>query len=92
MRGEAIMTRKSFQELNLQQGEQGGKIFANARNAAAGAIRMLDPKITASRRLDFFAYYLLVDGRPRRSAIRKSRNTFGVAFQGERRLEALPFS
>jgi DNA ligase (NAD+) len=63
VRGEAIMTRKAFQELNAQQGEQGGKIFANARNAAAGAIRMLDPRITASRKLDFFAYYILVDGR-----------------------------
>ena len=63
VRGEVIMTRKAFQELNLQQGEQGGKIFANPRNAAAGAVRVLDPKITAARRLDFFAYYVLVDGR-----------------------------
>ncbi len=63
VRGEAIMSKKAFQELNLQQGEQGGKIFANPRNAAAGSIRMLDPKITASRKLDFFAYYVLVDGR-----------------------------
>jgi DNA ligase (NAD+) len=63
VRGEAIMTRKAFKALNEQQEEQGGKIFANPRNAAAGAVRMLDPSITASRRLDFFAYYLLVDGR-----------------------------
>jgi len=63
VRGEAIMTRKAFQELNRQQAEQGGKIFANPRNAAAGSIRVLDPKITASRRLDFCAYYILVDGR-----------------------------
>jgi len=63
IRGEAIMSRKAFQELNQQQSEQGGKIFANPRNAAAGAVRMLDPKITASRKLDFFAYYILVDGR-----------------------------
>ncbi|HXJ16675.1 MAG TPA: NAD-dependent DNA ligase LigA [Candidatus Polarisedimenticolia bacterium] len=63
VRGEAIMTRKAFEELNSQQAEQGGKIFANPRNAAAGSIRVLDPKITASRRLDFCAYYVLVDGR-----------------------------
>jgi len=63
VRGEAIMSKKAFQELNEQQGEQGLKIFANPRNAAAGSIRMLDPKITASRKLDFFAYYILVDGR-----------------------------
>jgi DNA ligase (NAD+) len=63
VRGEAMMTRRAFEELNEQQEAQGGKIFANPRNAAAGAVRMLDPKITASRQLDFFAYYLLVDGR-----------------------------
>ena len=63
VRGEVIMTRQAFKELNEQQEEQGGKIFANPRNAAAGAVRMLDPKITASRKLDFFAYYVLVDGR-----------------------------
>ena len=63
VRGEVVMTKEAFKELNRQQEEQGGKIFANPRNAAAGAVRMLDPKITASRRLDFFAYYLLVDGR-----------------------------
>ncbi len=63
VRGEVIMTRKSFQQLNLQQSETGGKIFASPRNAAAGGVRVLDPKITASRRLDFFAYYILVDGR-----------------------------
>src|SRR5579864_5728129 len=49
--------------MNARQAEQGGKIFANARNAAAGSVRVLDPRITASRRLDFFPYYILVDGR-----------------------------
>ena len=63
VRGEVIMTRKAFQALNEQQAEQGGRIFANPRNAAAGAVRMLDPKITESRKLDFFAYYILADGR-----------------------------
>jgi len=63
VRGEAMMTRKAFEELNEQQEELGGKRFANPRSSAAGAVRVLDPSITASRRLDFFAYYLLVDGR-----------------------------
>jgi DNA ligase (NAD+) len=63
VRGEAMMTREAFENLNEQQEVQGGKRFANPRNAAAGAVRMLDPKITASRQLEFFAYYLLVDGR-----------------------------
>jgi DNA ligase (NAD+) len=63
VRGEIMMTRKSFEALNRQQEETGGKIFVNPRNAAAGAVRMLDPAITAQRKLDFFAYYLYVDGK-----------------------------
>src|SRR3979411_2334979 len=63
VRGEVVMTRKSFEALNRQQESSGGKIFMNPRSAAAGAVRVLDPTITASRRLDFFAYYLLVDGK-----------------------------
>ena len=63
VRGEVIMTRKAFEALNRQQERIGGKIFVNPRNSAAGAVRVLDPTITASRKLDFFAYYLLVDGK-----------------------------
>ncbi len=63
VRGEIMMTRESFEALNRQQEQSGGKIFVNPRNAAAGAIRVLDPTITAQRRLDFFAYYLFVDGK-----------------------------
>jgi DNA ligase (NAD+) len=63
VRGEVLMTRKAFETLNRQQEETGGKIFVNARNSAAGAVRVLDPSITAARRLDFFAYYLFVDGK-----------------------------
>jgi DNA ligase (NAD+) len=63
VRGEILMTRKAFEALNRQQEETGGKIFVNARNSAAGAVRVLDPSITASRKLDFFAYYLFVDGK-----------------------------
>jgi DNA ligase (NAD+) len=62
VRGEVMMTRKAFEALNRQQERIGGKIFVNPRNSAAGAVRVLDPTITASRKLDFFAYYLLVDG------------------------------
>jgi DNA ligase (NAD+) len=63
VRGEVMMTRKSFEALNRQQEESGGKIFVNPRNAAAGAVRVLNPAITAQRKLDFFAYYLFVDGK-----------------------------
>ncbi|MGD0842447.1 MAG: NAD-dependent DNA ligase LigA [Candidatus Acidiferrales bacterium] len=62
VRGEIVMPRKAFEDLNQQQEEQGGKRFANPRNAAAGAVRMLDSTITASRKLDFYAYYLLAAG------------------------------
>ena len=93
VRGEAIMTRKAFDELNEQQEAQGGKLFANPRNAAAGAVRMLDPKITASRQLDFFAYYILVDGRvPKKRHSEVLETLTAHAFQGQRRLEALPFA
>ena len=61
VRGEVLMTRKAFDAMNRQQEESGGKIFVNPRNAAAGSVRVLDPSITARRRLEFFAYYLLVD-------------------------------
>jgi DNA ligase (NAD+) len=63
VRGEAIMTRKAFEAMNEQQDAKGEKRYANPRNAAAGSVRVLDPNITASRGLGFFAYYLLVDGR-----------------------------
>jgi len=63
VRGEIIMNRKAFEELNRQQEEQGGKRFANPRSAAAGAVRVLDPTITARRRLDFYGYLLLERGR-----------------------------
>ena len=62
VRGEVLMTRKAFEAMNRQQEQMGGKIFVNPRNAAAGSVRVLDPSITAQRRLEFFAYYLLVDG------------------------------
>jgi len=63
VRGEVMMTRKAVEVMNRKQEEIGGKIFASPRNAAAGAVRMLDSSITAQRRLDFFAYYLLQGGK-----------------------------
>ncbi|OLN31143.1 DNA ligase [Desulfovibrio sp. DV] len=56
VRGEVVMTRQDFYELNEHQREQGGKIFANPRNAAAGSVRQLDSKISAARPLTFFTY------------------------------------
>jgi DNA ligase (NAD+) len=64
VRGEAILSRRAFERLNLERDAQGQPRFANPRNAAAGSIRVLDPSITASRRLDYYSYFLLVDGQP----------------------------
>ncbi|HEY3930604.1 MAG TPA: NAD-dependent DNA ligase LigA [Candidatus Koribacter sp.] len=63
VRGEVIFPTKSFERMNEDREKQGLAKFANPRNAAAGAVRVLEPNITAQRRLDFYAYFLLVDGR-----------------------------
>jgi DNA ligase (NAD+) len=55
-RGEVYMRRDAFERLNAHQREQGGKTFVNPRNAAAGAVRQLNPAITAQRPLSFYAY------------------------------------
>jgi DNA ligase (NAD+) len=64
VRGEVVMQRSSFERLNDEQEKAGLKRFANPRNAAAGALRALDPGVTAARRLDYFAYFLLENGKP----------------------------
>ncbi|MEA1957358.1 MAG: NAD-dependent DNA ligase LigA [Euryarchaeota archaeon] len=56
VRGEVFMPVSKFKELNEELGGKGEKMFANPRNAAAGSVRQLDPKVTAYRPLDFFAY------------------------------------
>ncbi len=59
VRGEVFMSKKTFERLNKEQTKKGGAPFANPRNAAAGSIRQLDPRIALSRTLDFFGYALM---------------------------------
>ena len=58
VRGEVVIPKKEFEKLNAEQLKRGDKIFANPRNAAAGSLRQLDPKITAARPLAFFPWGL----------------------------------
>lgn len=58
VRGEIVIPKKEFEKLNAEQLKQGSKVFANPRNAAAGSLRQLDPRITASRPLRFFPWGL----------------------------------
>jgi DNA ligase (NAD+) len=64
VRGEVVMPRRYFDRLNEEREREGLPKYANPRNSAAGSLRVLEPWITASRKLDYFAYFFLVDGKP----------------------------
>jgi len=61
VRGEIFLRKKDFQSLNKERGKQGLPLYANPRNIAAGSIRQLDPKITASRSLDCYIFEIVTD-------------------------------
>ena len=61
IRGEVFLTKGEFEKINKELERKKRKDYANPRNLAAGSIRQLDPKITASRHLDSFAYELITD-------------------------------
>ena len=63
VRGEVVMQRKAFDRLNAETAAAGLTLYASPRNAAAGALRALDPGVTAKRQLDYFTYFLLRDGK-----------------------------
>src|SRR5215471_19327413 len=64
VRGETVMGQQAFERLNAERDEKGLSRFANPRNAAAGSLRVLEPQITASRRLEYYTYLLLSGGQP----------------------------
>jgi DNA ligase (NAD+) len=63
VRGEMLMPLAAFRKLNEERERQGLAVFANPRNFTAGTVRQLEPSITTQRRMDYFAYMLLKDGR-----------------------------
>jgi DNA ligase (NAD+) len=63
VRGELLMPLASFKKMNEERESKGLSVFANPRNATAGTVRQLESKVTAERRLDYFTYMLLKDGR-----------------------------
>jgi len=89
VRGELLMPLAAFKKLNEEREERGLPTFANPRNFAAGTVRQLEPSITASRRMDFFAYMLLRKGRPnlaRQSATMDALEQLGYKVNTHRRL------
>jgi len=76
VRGEVVFNHKSFERLNEDRAATGLPVFANPRNTAAGSLRVLDPAITASRKLDYFAYFLIPPP-PSQSASLKQLTSMG---------------
>jgi len=79
LRGEAIMSKKTFAALNKKYAAAGKVELANTRNGVAGSIRQLDPKISAERKLEFYAYDLLLDNYSRGETIRYRRQADALA-------------
>lgn len=80
VRGEIYLPFASFRKINREREELGEPLFANARNAAAGSIRLLDPKEVASRNLSVFLYYLFIDGKEEPSQWRSLRKLRDLGF------------
>ncbi len=78
VRGEIFLTKKEFQRINTEQAKKGEKIYANPRNLVAGSVRQLDPKITASRNLSFYAYSFVGSDLKTHAAEYQQLNTFGI--------------
>ena len=86
VRGEVFMPKKSFEKLNAQQEEEGKPLFANPRNAAAGSLRQLDPKIAAKRGLDIYAFNVqLAEG------VKFQSHTESLSYLESLRFKVVPF-
>ncbi len=83
VRGEIVIFKKDFDELNEKQRKSGDKPFANPRNLAAGSIRQLDPKVAASRHLRFMAYDLVTPNLPKHSEAYAKLRELGFRTSGE---------
>jgi len=89
VRGEMLMPLAAFRKLNEERERQGLPVFANPRNFTAGTVRQLEPSITAQRRMDYFAYMLLKDGRTffdRQSKAMNALETAGFKVNPNRKL------
>lgn len=83
VRGEIVIFKKDFDELNEKQKKSGDKPFANPRNLAAGSIRQLDPRVAASRKLKFMAYDLVEPDLPTHSEAYAKLRALGFRTSGE---------
>ena len=83
VRGEIVIFKKDFDELNARQRKIGEKPFANPRNLAAGSIRQLDPRVAARRRLKFMAYDLVEPDLPTHAAAYAKLRELGFRTSGE---------
>ncbi len=89
VRGEMLMLLAAFRKLNEERERQGLATFANPRNFTAGTVRQLEPSITAQRRMDYFAYFLLKDGQTffdRQSKAMDALETAGFKVNPNRKL------
>src|SRR5215470_17740439 len=89
VRGEMLMPLAAFEKMNEEREKHGLSQFANPRNATAGTVRQLEPSITAQRRMDFFGYMLLKDGRTyfdRQSKAIDALEEAGFKVNGNRKL------
>ena len=78
VRGEVFLTKKEFQRINKEQTKAGEKVYANPRNLVAGSVRQLDPKLTAGRRLSFYAYAFVGSGIATHDSEYRAMNQLGI--------------